>query len=156
MGQETGSPPQSSATPRPASHLLVVEDEPVIASLLADVLTRHGYRVTIGHTVADGLALARQHEDLELCISDFLLPDRTGLDLVLALREMRPKLPIILASAYLEPELVERIEAVGTVALIVRKPLDIFDLRGRIDALLGRAAGGATAAGGEQEAAASC
>jgi DNA-binding response OmpR family regulator len=73
MSLEPGSlPAPSSPQPRLAPHLLVVEDEPVIASLLADVLTRHGYRVTIGHTVADGLALAEKHGDLALCISDFL------------------------------------------------------------------------------------
>src|SRR5262245_39588731 len=128
MSQEAERPPEPPpSTARPAAHLLVVEDEPVIASLLADVLTRHGYRVTITHTVADGLAAAQAHEDLALCISDFLLPDRTGLDLVLALRELRPRLRIVLASAFLEPEVVTRIEAVGTVALIVRKPLDIFE-----------------------------
>jgi CheY-like chemotaxis protein len=137
MSLEPGSTPApSSPQTRLAPHLLVVEDEPVIASLLADVLTRHGYRVTIGHTVADGLALAEKHGDLALCISDFLLPDRTGLDLVLALRERLPRLRIVLISAYLEPELVARIEAVGTVVLIVRKPLDIFELRGRVDELV--------------------
>src|SRR5689334_7758237 len=113
MGQEAGSPPQPpSSQARLAPHLLVVEDEPVIASLLADVLTRHGYRVTICHSVGDGVALVRQHDDLALVISDFLLPDRTGLDLVVALKEMRPRLKIVLVSAYLEPDLVERIEAV--------------------------------------------
>jgi len=148
MSLEPGSPPAPSSTqPRLAPHLLVVEDEPVIASLLADVLTRHGYRVTIGHTVADGLALAEKHGDLALCISDFLLPDRTGLDLVLALRERLPRLRIVLISAYLEPELVARIEAVGTVVLIVRKPLDIFELRGRVDELVR----GTTTAGKEGE-----
>src|SRR5262249_15596109 len=118
MGQEAERPPPppSPQVPLPP-HLLLVEDQPVIASLPAASLTRPGYRVTICHSVADGLALARQHDDLALCISDFLLPDRTGLDLVLALRELRPSLRIVLISAYLEPELVERIEAVGTVAL---------------------------------------
>ena len=144
MSLDPGSPPApSSSQPRLAPHLLVVEDEPVIASLLADVLTRHGYRVTIGHTVADGLALAEKHADVALCISDFLLPDRTGLDLVLALRERLPRLRIVLISAYLEPELIARIEAVGTVVLIVRKPLDIFELRRRVDDLVyGTATGG--------------
>ena len=137
MSLDPGSPPApSSSQPRLAPHLLVVEDEPVIASLLADVLTRHGYRVTIGHTVADGLALAEKHADVALCISDFLLPDRTGLDLVLALRERLPRLRIVLISAYLEPELIARIEAVGTIVLIVRKPLDIFELRRCVDDLV--------------------
>lgn len=127
------------ATPN-AAHLLVVEDEPVIASLLADVLAGHGYRVTLAHTVADGLAAAQQHDDFALCITDFLLPDRTGLDLARELRQSRPALRLILASAYLEPDLIVKIQAEPTVALIVRKPLDIFELCNRVDELLGRAA----------------
>lgn len=129
-------PPATQDAPR----LLVVEDEPVIASLLADVFTRHGYQVELAHTVADGIAAARRHDDLALCITDFLLPDRTGLDLARALKQSRPGLRLVLASAYLEPELVAKIQAEPTVALIVRKPLDIFDLRDRVDQLLGRGA----------------
>lgn len=131
--------PVLAPPPEPGPHLLVVEDEPVIASLLADVLTRHGYRVTQCHSVGEGLALAAAHGDLALCISDFLLPDRTGLDLARALAQRKPTLPVVLISAFLEPDLIARIQAERSVALIVRKPLDIFGLRDRIDALLGRA-----------------
>jgi len=126
--------------PAPAApHVLILEDEPVIASLLDDVLSAGGYRVTQAHTVADALAQVAAHADLALCISDFLLPDRTGLDFARALQSSHPQLRIVLASAYLEPELVTKIEAVGSVVMIVRKPLDIFALRGSIDRLLGRA-----------------
>lgn len=133
--------PATESTPR----LLVVEDEPVIASLLADVFTSHGYRVELAHTVADGIAAARRHDDLALCITDFLLPDRTGLDLARALKQWRPGLRLVLASAYLEPELIAKIQAEPSVALIVRKPLDIFELCRRVDQLLGRATPGAAA-----------
>jgi CheY-like chemotaxis protein len=142
MAPNSGNVPAS--TP-PAPHLLVVEDEPVIASLLADVLTGHGYRVSVAHTVADGIAQARQHADLALCITDFLLPDRTGLDLARELKQFRPALRLVLASAYLEPELILKIQAEPTVALIIRKPLDIFELRNRVDELVGRKAAGAAA-----------
>jgi two-component system cell cycle sensor histidine kinase/response regulator CckA len=129
--------PDPPANP-PALRVLVVEDELVIASLLHDVLTSHGYRVELAHTVADGIELARKHDDFALGITDFLLPDRTGLDLARALKQIRPALRLILASAYLEPDLVVKIQAEPTVALIVRKPLDIFELQNRVDELVGR------------------
>lgn len=117
-------------------HILVVEDEPVIASLLADVLTSAGHRVTICGTVAEGIVAARVHDDLALCVSDFLLPDRTGLDLARELRRMRPELRVVLASAFLESDIEEQVAHEPTIAMIVRKPVDIFELRDRIAALL--------------------
>lgn len=117
-------------------HILVVEDEPVIACLLADVLGSGGYRVTTCATVGEGLAVAQAHADLALCISDFLLPDRTGLEFARELHRFRPQLRIILASAFLEAELEETVAREPAIALIVRKPLDIFELKARVDALL--------------------
>lgn len=117
-------------------HILVVEDEPVIACLLADVLSAAGYRVTIATTVAEGVAAVRTHADLALCISDFLLPDRTGLDFARELRVLRPGLRMVLASAFLESEIEERVAREPAVALIVRKPVDVFELRACIDTLV--------------------
>ncbi len=130
-----GAPQTSPSLP----HLLVVEDEPVIASLLADVLGASGYRVTQRHRVDDALALIRETPDFALCISDFLLPDRTGLDFARELRSIRPGLKIVLASAFLEPEIEAQVEREPSIAMVVRKPLDIFDLKERVDALTARA-----------------
>ncbi len=117
-------------------HILVIEDEPVIACLLADVFGGSGYRVTTCATVGEGLAAALAHPDVALCISDFLLPDRTGLEFARELRLFRPGLRIVLASAFLETDLEETVAREPSIALIVRKPLDIFDLKSRVDALL--------------------
>ena len=143
MTGEKGDPAVSLGT---ALHLLVVEDEPVIASLLADVFTASGYRVTQRHRVDDGIAAVRATDDLALCISDFLLPDRTGLDFAREVRALRPGLRIVLATAFLEPEVEAKVAVEPAIALVVRKPLDIFELKERVDALTGRAA--AAAAGG--------
>ncbi|MSR45898.1 MAG: response regulator [Planctomycetes bacterium] len=117
-------------------HILVVEDETVIACLLADVFGAGGYRVTTCPTVAEGLAAVRTHRDIALCISDFLLPDRTGLDFAREVSRLRPELRIVLASAFLETEIEEAVARVPSVALVIRKPLDVFDLRARVDALV--------------------
>ncbi len=121
----------------PAPHILVVDDEPVIAGLLSEVLTAGGYRVTQSESVAAALVEARKHDDLALCITDFLLADRTGLDLARELRRTRPGLQVVVVSAYLEPEIEAAIRSESSVALIVRKPLDVFALREQIDALVG-------------------
>lgn len=117
-------------------HILVVEDEPVISSLLGDVLRGAGYRVTLCATVAAGIAAASAHRDFALCISDFLLPDRTGLDFAREVRGLQPGLRIILASAFLESELEEKVAREPSIARIVRKPLDIFELRSMVDEML--------------------
>ena len=119
-------------TPTPS--VLVVDDEPVIASLLEDVLTRFGYRVTVAHRVSQALDLARE-ATFDLCISDFLLPDRTGLDLVRELRDLRPRLRVLLITAYLEPDLAAQVEAEPGIVGVVRKPMDIFELKERVDRL---------------------
>jgi len=119
-------------------HILVVEDEPVIASLLADVLGAAGYRVTRRDRVDAALAAARATGDFALCISDFLLPDRTGLEFARELRTIRPGLRIVLVSAYLEPDVEARVEREPAIAMVVRKPLDIYALKERVDALTGR------------------
>lgn len=122
-------------------HILVVEDEEVIACLLADVLGGGGYRVTTCPTVAEALATVRAHADLALCISDFLLPDRTGLDLARELRTIRPELRIVLASAFLESDIEEQVAREPAIASILRKPLDVFELKARVDRLLSAAPG---------------
>jgi CheY-like chemotaxis protein len=117
-------------------HILVVEDEEVIACLLADVLGSGGYRVTTCPTVAQALAEVRAHEDIALCISDFHVPDRTGLDLARELRSIRPALRIVLASAFLEADVEEQVAREPAIASILRKPLDVFELKARVDRLL--------------------
>lgn len=117
----------------------------MIACLLADVLSLGGYRVTTCGTVGAALEALAANPDFALCISDFLLPDRTGLDLARELHRLRPELRMVLASAFLESEVEELVASEPAVALVVRKPVDVFALRAQIDALV--AAGGGAAEG---------
>ncbi len=127
-------------------HILVVEDEEVIACLLADVLSLGGYRVTTCGTVGAALEALATHPDFALCVSDFLLPDRTGLELARELRRLRPQLRMVLASAFLESEVEDLVASEPSVALVVRKPVDVFALRAQIDALVAAHGGAAEVA----------
>lgn len=135
--------------------LLVVEDEPPIAQLLQEVFERFGYEVDLAPTV--GAAIDRLQESrYALCLSDFLLPDRTGLDLAHQIVECgfqssRSHFPqglrMLLMTAYLEPELEEEVERHPVILQTVRKPMDVFALKSMVDELVGDSASSARMGG---------
>ena len=78
-------------------HLLIVDDDAEIRSLLRDYLERNGYRVT---TVADGRSMraALERGRFDLVILDLMLPGEDGLTLCRDLRT-RSNLPVIMLTA---------------------------------------------------------
>ena len=111
-----------------AAEILVAEDDPAIATLVAEVLTEEGYAV---RRVADGqaaLAEAERHPP-DLVVSDVRMPRLDGLTLARRLRERR--IPVVLMSA------VVRQLPVAGIAL-VPKPFDLDDLLAAVRRALGR------------------
>jgi len=116
--------------------VLILEDEPVIAELLREVLESGGLRVRVVHTVADAVAEVRTRE-FRVGVSDLLLPDRTGLDFVREAQAICPSLRVVLISAYLEPEIRAEVEREPAIAAVLLKPLDVFEVRRVVQNLLG-------------------
>ena len=83
--------------PEPLS-VLVVDDDPPILSLVADLLTDEGYRV---RAVYDGLtALAEIERDPpDVVVSDVMMPHLDGIELVRELRRHGHAVPVVLMSA---------------------------------------------------------
>ncbi|HSE03713.1 MAG TPA: response regulator [Methylomirabilota bacterium] len=79
----------SAPSPRPL--ILVVDDEHVIAQLIADLLSAEGYQVD---TAPDGIAALEQiaRRTYDLILSDLRMPELDGLGLFRALEEKRPEL----------------------------------------------------------------
>lgn len=78
--------------------LLLVEDEPEIQSFLRHALTEAGYRVDVAPDArsAERMALDTKYEVL---IVDLGLPDMDGIALILRLRQMAVKAPVLILSA---------------------------------------------------------
>src|SRR5688572_6424205 len=83
--------------------LLVVEDEPVAATVLAKGLREHAYAVDVA---GDGGAALEQAavNDYDLLIVDVLLPGMSGLDLCGRLRADGIHAPILMLTARGEPD----------------------------------------------------
>lgn len=97
-----------------SGHILVVDDEDVLAELFGEVLKAHGYDVTVFNDSL--LALEQFHStpmQFDAVISDQTMPGLTGVELAQALRALRPALPIMLCTGYssaLDREVAEHLD----------------------------------------------
>jgi two-component system copper resistance phosphate regulon response regulator CusR len=116
--------------------ILVVEDEPVAANVLAKGLREHAFAVDIA---ADGSAALEQIgvTDYDLVILDVLLPRINGLELCRRLRADASSVPILMLTA--RGELDERVEGLDAGADdYLSKPYHFPELLARVRALLRR------------------
>lgn len=77
--------------------ILVIDDEALIRDMLKQMLTRLGHRVTLATDGELGLASFNEIKP-DLVITDIIMPNKDGIQLILALFEQNPKLPIIAMS----------------------------------------------------------
>jgi two-component system, OmpR family, copper resistance phosphate regulon response regulator CusR len=116
--------------------ILVVEDEPVAAAVLARGLREHAYAVDIA---ADGTTALEQVgiNDYDLLILDVLLPGIHGLDLCSRLRADGVTLPVLMLTARGGPD--QRVEGLDAGADdYLAKPYHFPELLARVRALLRR------------------
>jgi len=121
-----------------APHILVVDDDPEIRTLLDRYLRNQGFRVS---TAADRREFEMRIADgrADLIVLDIMLPDGSGLDLCRSLRDRRPHVPVILLTALKED--VDRIVGLEIGADdYLGKPFNPRELTARIKAVLRRAA----------------
>ena len=82
----------------PAPRILVIDDEMLIRWSVSKVLERAGYRVSEAASGRDGLA-AIEGDPPDLVLLDITLPDLDGFDVLEAIRQSRPELPVLMMTA---------------------------------------------------------
>jgi len=122
--------------------LLLVEDDPVLGTFLAENLAADGYELTVAETVRDGLRELR-YKQPDLAIVDLALPDGSGLELIARVREadglsrLDPATPLVVLSGRAGE--LDRVRAFERgVDEYVCKPFSYAELRHRIAAVLRR------------------
>jgi PAS domain S-box-containing protein len=109
-------------------HILYVDDEEAIIFLMKRLLERQGYRVSGYIEPREALEAVRANPDrFDLAVTDYNMPGMSGLDVAIALRDIRADLPVVLASGYITEELRQKAPAAGVRELIY-KPNTADDL----------------------------
>ncbi len=94
-------PPAAPEPPTPLATILVVEDEAGIRALVRKILRRQGYEVLEAANGQDALALCREHgQRVELLITDVLMPQMGGRELVERLQTQGHDMKVLYVSGY--------------------------------------------------------
>lgn len=139
---EAAPPPAAqaaNAAPAPAKDgrgVLVVDDEPVVRTVVARCLQARGWSVSQADSVESALAVLReQGEAIGLVVTDVVMPGASGWDLHQAARAQRSDLPFLFISGYSED--VPRVRQLADSGVdIVPKPFEAEELARRAEELM--------------------
>ncbi|WP_010163821.1 nitrogen regulation protein NR(I) [Sphingomonas sp. PAMC 26617] len=120
--------------------ILVVDDDAAIRTVVGQALKRDGHRVTTAATIAEAeVQLAGRAPDV--LVTDVVLPDGNGLDLVERVVASHPGLPVIVLSAQNTLTTAVRSTEVGAFDYLP-KPFDLDALSQSVQSALARGSGG--------------
>jgi two-component system cell cycle sensor histidine kinase/response regulator CckA len=108
--------------------VLVVDDEPGVLKLIETCLLFKGYTVLTARNGLEALSFFRL--DVDVLITDLVMPEMDGHKLVLRVREKRPNLPVIVISGCLDVPIPDR-------CTVVKKPFKMADLLKALDKAIG-------------------
>jgi CheY-like chemotaxis protein len=103
--------------------ILVVDDNPSMATSLVDVLDVTGFQVYLANSGSEALAILQSHP-VDVMLTDVRMPDMDGLALYRKTRQPYPRLITMLMTAYAADEIIQQGMKEG-IKTILTKPLDI-------------------------------
>ncbi|MBX3621973.1 MAG: response regulator [Rhizobacter sp.] len=118
--REAGTPPP----PAPGQGQLVVyvDDDELMELMVARLLERAGYRVLAFRHPRQALAALVVHGPaVELLVTDFNMPEMSGLELASEARRLHPGLPVLMSSGYVSDELLVQARRVGVHAVLQKQ-----------------------------------
>ena len=83
-----------------ARTVLVVDDDPLVAAGAAAMLEDLGHTVIQASSGREALSMIQSGRQIDLVLTDHAMPEMTGVELARRLRQLRPDLPLVLATGY--------------------------------------------------------
>jgi two-component system, cell cycle sensor histidine kinase and response regulator CckA len=130
-----------AAIPEPKSladrrTILLVEDEPSLRAILSTYMREHGYRVYEAGNAREASQVCSER-DIDLMITDLVMPGASGSVLASSLTAAHPSMPVIFMSGYADHAALEDALA-QPCALFLQKPFRFAELLGKVRQALGR------------------
>jgi len=121
------------------ARILIVDDEPAILGLVSKGLSRRGYEIHAASSPTQALELAKAMPCFDLVVSDIIMPEMCGPELVRKITQICPDVAIVLMSAHIAAEVLpER-------AAFISKPFVMTDLYSVVEKKLAASRGTAAA-----------
>ncbi len=111
--------------------ILIVDDEEALSHLLGGMLLTEGYKVLEANNATRALGILKSTK-VDLMISDIVMPDMDGFELVTKVNELYPQIKIQLVSGYSDQMLDDTV----LHKKILYKPYSQFDMIERVNSIL--------------------
>ena len=123
------SSPVTQATPvrdeGAGRHILYLDDEEALVFLVKRLLERRGYRVSGYSNQNEALAaLSAAPDSFDMVVTDYNMPGMSGLDVAHEVRILRPELPVVIATGFVDEDL-PRQAALAGVSEVVFKASEV-------------------------------
>ena len=122
-------------------YVLLVDDEKDILFLYSECLKSDGYQTISFDNPIEALNYLNKNDNISNCslvITDYKMPQMSGLDLVKKIREKdsKSKIKTMLVSAYLKNDLLKDNVDMKKIDKIIEKPIDIDKLKNEVTELI--------------------
>ncbi|HUG22505.1 hybrid sensor histidine kinase/response regulator [Piscinibacter sp.] len=102
--------------------VLYVDDDETMVVMVEHLLQRAGYQVSSFQSAHGALAAVREHpSDFDFVVTDFNMPECSGLDVAQELARIRPDLPVVISSGYITQELRALARGAGVRGLLEKQ-----------------------------------
>ncbi|MGA2963648.1 MAG: response regulator [Candidatus Korobacteraceae bacterium] len=101
------------------SKVLAVDDDEAVLTLLLNVLEGAGYEVSTAQDGAEALRMA-QTQPLDLVLTDLVMPNRDGIEVIRSIRKQQPNLRIIAISGAFGGNMLRVAELLGAHATLLK------------------------------------
>jgi CheY-like chemotaxis protein len=98
-------------------NILIVDDEPQVAEVLAKSLGRQGHKTTVVHSGEEALRMVNTSTPDALFL-DVSMPGINGLEVLAEVRKTRPQLAVVVITGHATAEEVEQVKKLGAVDVI--------------------------------------
>lgn len=112
--------------------ILLVEDDPAVRGLAVRSLERAGYRVRATDWPEEAIRIAAGPERIAALVTDYMLPQMSGIALATEIRRWRPLLPVLFMSGY-------PVDVIAGVADFIPKPFGPAALVAAVESVMKRA-----------------
>jgi DNA-binding NtrC family response regulator len=103
-------------------HVLYVDDDETMVLMVERILERSGYRVSAYQDAREAVAAVRAQPDaFDFVVTDFNMPEFSGLDVAHELARIRPRLPVVISSGYITEELRDEARLAGVRGLLEKQ-----------------------------------
>jgi DNA-binding NtrC family response regulator len=113
--------------------ILIVDDEPQVAEVLARSLNRQGHRTTVVHSGQDALDCLDSVAP-DAMFLDVSMPGMNGLDVMAEVRRLKPGLAVVIITGHATADEVERVKELGAVD-VIQKPSALTNYHRAIERL---------------------